>query len=80
MGLVKHSALSNLVKANAQTLWKIPQNWTLEDAATVPLVYSTVLYALIMVSAIRNYYLRQNLLHSSFWFTKKKIPNFLLGW
>lgn len=52
MGLVKHSALSNLIKANPQILWNIPQNWTLEDAATVPLVYSTVLYALVMVTFI----------------------------
>lgn len=52
MGLVKHGALSNLVLANPQTLWDVPQNWTLEEAATVPLVYCTALYALVMVNFI----------------------------
>lgn len=53
MGLIKHSALSNLVLSNPQTLWKIPDHWSLEDAATIPLVYSTVLYALITVVKIK---------------------------
>lgn len=50
MGLVKHSALSNVVISNQKTLWTVPEQWSLEDAATIPLVYCTVLYALIVVS------------------------------
>ena len=29
-------------------LWPVPQNWTLEEAATVPVVYATVYYGLLI--------------------------------
>ncbi|XP_017784912.1 PREDICTED: fatty acid synthase-like [Nicrophorus vespilloides] len=50
MGMVNNGALSNMVIADEQLLWKIPDEWSMEDAATVPVVYSTVLYALFCVT------------------------------
>lgn len=46
MGIVVGGALSNLVRADKYLTFPVPQNWTLEDAATVPVVYLTVVYAL----------------------------------
>ena len=42
MGMVSHGALSSVVMAHKTMLWDVPDDWTLEDAATVPVVYGTV--------------------------------------
>ncbi len=43
MGITEKMGLATLVEASGKTLlWNVPDNWTLEDAATVPVVYSTV--------------------------------------
>ena len=34
-------------------MWPVPESWTLEAAATVPLVYMTVYYALLVRGKIR---------------------------
>lgn len=49
MGLAPHSALASLVAAEESCLVEVPDNWTTEDAATVPLVYTVALYALCVV-------------------------------
>jgi fatty acid synthase len=41
MGMVDHGALASAVVAKSM-LWDVPENWTLEEAATVPVVYGTV--------------------------------------
>lgn len=46
MGIVSGGALSNLVRGDKYLTFPIPQHWSLEDAATVPVVYLTVVYAL----------------------------------
>ncbi|XP_060533831.1 fatty acid synthase-like [Cylas formicarius] len=46
MGLVYKGALSTLIVGDTYLLWPVPDHWTLEDAVTVPVVYSTCLYAL----------------------------------
>ncbi|CAG4933479.1 unnamed protein product [Colias eurytheme] len=46
MGLVKGGATRSRVKANLNLLWPVPEMWTLEDAATVPLAYSLAFYCL----------------------------------
>ncbi|KAL1497478.1 hypothetical protein ABEB36_008436 [Hypothenemus hampei] len=51
MGLLPKGALATLVKANY--IWEVPQNWSLKDAATVPIAYSTCLYSLFMVGKIK---------------------------
>jgi len=42
MGMVSHGALASVVVADKALLWDVPDHWTLEDAATVPVVYGTV--------------------------------------
>jgi fatty acid synthase len=42
MGIVVEKALASMVVADTNMMWKVPDHWTLEDAATVPVVYSTV--------------------------------------
>ena len=42
MGMVSHGALASVVVADKAMLWDVPDHWTLEDAATVPVVYGTV--------------------------------------
>ena len=46
MGLVSDSAISNLRLVDRNLCWEVPDDWTLEDAATVTCVYSTCCYAL----------------------------------
>ncbi|KAJ0175955.1 hypothetical protein K1T71_008129 [Dendrolimus kikuchii] len=48
MGLVSGGSLANVVKADSDLLWPIPDHWTLEDAATVPLPYVYAYYCLTM--------------------------------
>jgi len=42
MGIVSHGTIGSVVVADKTMLWDVPDHWTLEDAATVPLVYGTV--------------------------------------
>lgn len=42
MGMVTSRALSTLLVEDKLLSWKIPDHWSLEDAATVPVVYGTV--------------------------------------
>lgn len=42
MGMVKSRGLTNLLDTDPYLLWKIPEHWSLEEAATVPVVYGTV--------------------------------------
>lgn len=45
-------AISTLVKPDEDLLLPVPNEWSLEEAATVPFAYSTALYALVKVSYI----------------------------
>jgi fatty acid synthase len=42
MGMCNYGAMSTMVMADNDFLWNVPEHWTLEEAATVPVVYSTV--------------------------------------
>lgn len=42
MGMVSSRALSTLISQDTSLWWKIPDHWSLEEAATVPVVYGTV--------------------------------------
>ncbi|CAH2051826.1 unnamed protein product, partial [Iphiclides podalirius] len=46
MGLINGGAVSSRVLARPELLWPVPQYWSLEDAATVPLAYSLAFYCL----------------------------------
>lgn len=47
MGVLSHKAMATTVAADPFFLWNVPDKWTLEEAATVPVAYSTAYYALI---------------------------------
>ncbi|KAL1467983.1 hypothetical protein MTO96_041785, partial [Rhipicephalus appendiculatus] len=53
IGLVTGDALATAVAANPDLLWEVPDSWTLEEAATVPAVYSTAYYALLVRGNMR---------------------------
>ncbi|KAI1293571.1 Fatty acid synthase [Halotydeus destructor] len=51
MGITPYKGLATAVhvtKDEEDFIWPIPQDWTMEEAATVPVVYATALYALIL--------------------------------
>lgn len=48
MGLLPAKGLATVVDADKRFLWEVPQNWTLEEAASVPVVYATAYYALVV--------------------------------
>lgn len=50
MGLSEGRGLATMISAS--NIWPIPDNWTLEEAATVPAVYCTVIYAFFIVIKI----------------------------
>ncbi|KAJ3652417.1 hypothetical protein Zmor_018385 [Zophobas morio] len=53
-GMTNTQGISSYVTFDSSLFWTIPDSWTLEDAATVPVVYSTVLYALLMVGDMKS--------------------------
>jgi len=42
MGMTTSRALSNIIEYDPYLSWKVPDNWSLEDAATVPVAYGIV--------------------------------------
>lgn len=60
MGMLTGGALSTLVLADKSFLIPVPHTWTLEEAASIPVVYGTVLYALLFVSACHSLPYKQN--------------------
>ncbi|KAL0099524.1 hypothetical protein PUN28_019747 [Cardiocondyla obscurior] len=46
MGVCSDGGITNVILADKYLKWVIPDKWTMEDAATVPIVYSTCYYAL----------------------------------
>ena len=53
MGLLPAKGLATTVDADKRFLWNVPDTWTLEEAASVPVVYTTVYYALVVRGRIR---------------------------
>ncbi|XP_012229663.2 fatty acid synthase [Linepithema humile] len=48
MGMVEARGLATTVVADCGFLWEIPDKWTLEQAATIPVAYATSYYALFV--------------------------------
>ncbi|CAH0549737.1 unnamed protein product [Brassicogethes aeneus] len=48
MGIVATRSLATTVLADSGFLWEVPEKWSLEEAATIPVVYATSYYALIV--------------------------------
>ncbi|NXR62112.1 FAS synthase, partial [Rhadina sibilatrix] len=48
MGLLPAKGLATVVDCEKKFLWEVPEDWTLEEAASVPVVYATAYYALVV--------------------------------
>lgn len=48
MGLVPAQGLATSVLLSQDFLWDVPSSWTLEEAASVPVVYTTAYYSLVV--------------------------------
>ncbi|KAJ8030357.1 Fatty acid synthase [Holothuria leucospilota] len=53
MGIVENQGLAWHVFPEPCFLFDVPESWTLEDAATVPTVYLTVFYALVVRGQVK---------------------------
>ena len=53
MGILPAQALATSVVLDTDYTWTVPNNWTLAEAATVPVVYATAYYALVLRGRIR---------------------------
>ncbi|XP_066589497.1 fatty acid synthase [Prorops nasuta] len=53
MGMVDAKGLATTLLADPGFLWEVPDQWTLEQAATVPVVYATSYYALCVRGRLR---------------------------
>ncbi|XP_055593804.1 fatty acid synthase-like [Uranotaenia lowii] len=52
MGVADSGALATKVKYHPYLVWDVPEDWSLEDAATVPVVYMTVYMAFFSCAKI----------------------------
>lgn len=50
--MVASGSIATLVQPNGPLTWSVPRNWSLQEAATVPIVYYTVYCAFFMGKAI----------------------------
>lgn len=53
MGLVAARSLATSVLSDPSFLWEIPEKWSLEEASTIPVVYATAYYSLIVRGKMR---------------------------
>uniref|UniRef100_UPI0037E9BFCC fatty acid synthase n=1 Tax=Semicossyphus pulcher TaxID=241346 RepID=UPI0037E9BFCC len=53
MGLLPAKGLATTVDADKRFLWDVPSSWTLEQAASVPVVYATAYYSLVVRGRLR---------------------------
>lgn len=48
MAMVQAKSLATTCVAHKNMIWSVPESWTMEQASTIPCVYSTVYYALVV--------------------------------
>lgn len=48
MGMVDAKGLATTVLSDPMFLWEVPEKWSLEEASTIPVVYGTSYYALMV--------------------------------
>nr|XP_023412547.1 LOW QUALITY PROTEIN: fatty acid synthase [Loxodonta africana] len=53
MGLVGAEGLATSILVSPDFLWDVPSGWTLEEAASVPVVYATAYYSLVVRGRIQ---------------------------
>ena len=51
--IVYFQGIATRVKADKRWLWSVPEHWSLEEAATIPVVYCTAFYALVVRGNLR---------------------------
>jgi fatty acid synthase len=44
MGMGSYGSMATMVLSGKDFVWDVPEHWTLEEAATIPVVYGTVSY------------------------------------
>ncbi|CAF3463515.1 unnamed protein product [Rotaria sp. Silwood1] len=54
MGLLSAKGLATKVAIDKRYSWYVPDNWTLEQAATIPVVYATAYYALVVRGQLKH--------------------------
>ncbi|XP_043471863.1 fatty acid synthase [Leptopilina heterotoma] len=54
MGMVAARGLATTVLADPGFMWEVPDKWTLEEAGTIPVVYATSYYALVVRGRLRS--------------------------
>ncbi|XP_053424237.1 fatty acid synthase isoform X2 [Nycticebus coucang] len=54
MGLVPAEGLATSIQLSPDFLWDVPSSWSLEEAASVPVVYTTAYYSLVVRGRIRH--------------------------
>lgn len=47
MGMIRNRGMTNLAEGDRALLWAIPDVWSFEEAATIPVAYGTVYYSLV---------------------------------
>jgi len=53
MGILPAKGLASVVDARRDFVWNVPHDWSLEQAATIPIAYSTAFYALVVRGHVR---------------------------
>ena len=53
MGIVSGRGLATRVRVHPRFVWSVPAEWSLEEAASVPVAYSTAYYALVVRGRLR---------------------------
>ncbi|OWR55047.1 fatty acid synthase [Danaus plexippus] len=53
MAMVRNSGMANMIEGDKALMWNIPDEWTFEEAASVPVAYGTVYYAMVMVARVQ---------------------------
>lgn len=53
MSMVERGGVASYVQKPSRLIWNVPDEWSLQEAATVPVVYITVYYAFFMHVDIR---------------------------
>lgn len=53
MGIINYRGMTNIVKYYPTFTWVVPDSWSLEDAATVPCVYVTVIQSLYICGKMK---------------------------
>ncbi|CAB3255958.1 unnamed protein product [Arctia plantaginis] len=52
MGIIPSGTLSSTIEADPNLIWPVPEHWTLQDAATVPLPYAMAYYCMSILGLL----------------------------